>query len=121
MLTKIMKWSTVAALLAAAALWRSTANADVQRFMLGFVVCFGACVVLMQAARAGKYFWAAGFAVITLIFNPLLPVLPFDNEWGRLMVLVSIVPFAASLVALRTQPRLSIASVVDPRSGGESL
>ncbi len=121
MLTKIVKWITMAALLTAAMLWRSAANSQLPQFLLGFVVCFGAAVVAIQAVRAQKYVWAGGFAVIALLFNPLVPVLPFDGEWGRLLVMGSIVPFAVSLAALRTQPLLSIASITGRNPGSESL
>jgi len=121
MLTKIMKWITMAALLTTAVLWRSAANSQFPQFLLGCIVFFGAGVVVMQAVRADKYAWAGGFAAIALVFNPLVPVLPFDGGWGRWLVLASIVPFAASLAALRTQPLLSIASITGRNPGGESL
>ncbi len=121
MLTKVMKWITMAVLLAAALLWRSAANSQFSQFLLGFVVCFGAGVVVMQAVRARKYIWAGGFAGIALAFNPLLPAVPFDGELGRSLILVSIVPFAVSLAALRQQPLLSIPSITDRTPGSESL
>jgi hypothetical protein len=37
------------------------------------------------------------------------------------MVLVSIVPFAVSLIALKTQPLMSIPSITDRNPGSESL
>jgi hypothetical protein len=116
-----MKWIAMAALLAAAMLWRSTANSQLPRFLLAFVICFGAGVVVMQAVRARKYVWAWGFAGIALLFNPLVPVFPFHGEWGRLLVLASIVPFAVSLATLKTQPVLSIASITGRNPGSESL
>ena len=118
MLTKIMKWISMAVLLTAAMLWGSTVNSEFPQFLLGFVVCFGAGVVVMQAAQAQKYVWAGGFTTLALLFNPLVPVLPFDVEWGRWLVLVSIVPFAVSLATLKTQPLLSIPSITggDPES-----
>jgi hypothetical protein len=121
MLTKVMKWTTMVALLASAMLWRSAVNSQLPQFLLGFVVCLGAVVVVMQATRVGKYLWASGFAAIALLFNPLVPVLRFDGEWGRWMVLVSIVPFAVSLAALKTQPLLSIASITGRNPGSQSL
>jgi hypothetical protein len=120
-LTKIMKWITIVALVAAAMLWRSAANSQVPQFLLGFVVCLGASVVVMQAARAKKYVWAGGFVAIALLFNPLASGLPFNGEWGRSLVLLSIVPFAVSLIALRTQPLLSIPSITDRNPGSQSL
>jgi hypothetical protein len=116
-----MKWITMAALLTAAMLWRSAANSQFPRFLLGFVVCFGAGVIAIQAVRANKYVWAGGFAAIALLFNPVVPILPFDGEWGRWLALASIVPFAVSLVTLRAQPLLSIPSITDRSPGSESL
>ena len=121
MLTRIMKWISMAVLLAAAMLWGSTANSEFPQFLLGFVVCVGAGVVVMQAAQANKLVWASGFVAIALLFNPFVPVLPFDGEWGRWLVLVSIVPFAVSLATLKTQPLLSIASGTDGGPGSRSL
>ena len=121
MLTKIMKWTTIGALFTVAALWRSTASSQLTQFLLGFVVCLGASVVAVQAARAGKYVWTGGFAVIALLFNPLVQVLPFGWEWGRWLVVIAIVPFAVSLAALRTQPLLSIPSITDANPRGQSL
>ena len=121
MVTKIMKWTTMAALLMAGMLWSSAANSQFPRFVLGFVVCFSAGVVLMQAVRARKYVWAGGFAAIALLFNPLVPALPFAGEWGRLLVLVSIIPFAVSLAVLTTPPVLSMASITGRNPGSESL
>lgn len=121
MLTRIMKWITMAALLTAAMLWRSAVNSQLPQFLLGFVVCLGAGVVVIQAVRAKKYVWAGGFAAIALVFNPLVRVLPFSGGWGLLLVVLSIVPFAASLAALRTQPLLSIPSITDRTPGSESL
>jgi len=120
-LTKIMKWISMAVLLTAAMLWGSTVNSEFPQFLLGFVVCFGAGVVVMQAAQAKKYAWAGGFATLALLFNPLVPVLPFDGEWGRWLVLVSVVPFAVSLATLKTQPRLSIPSITDGDPESRSL
>ena len=121
MLTKIMKWTSIAALLAAAILWGSTANSLLPRFLLGCVVCLGAGVVIMQAVPAKKYLWVGGFAVIALLFNPLVPVLPFGWAWGRLLVLVSIVPFALSLAVLKTQTLMSVASITGRNPGSQSL
>lgn len=121
MLTKIVKWIAMAVLLTAAVLWRSEANSQIPQFLMAFVVCFGAGVIALQAVQARKYIWAGGFAVLAVFFNPLVQVLPFDGEWGRLLVLISIVPFAVSLAALKAQPALSIASITGRNPGSESL
>lgn len=121
MLTKIMKWVTMAALVMAAVVWSSAANSQLPRFLLGFVVCLGAMVVLVQAGKAKKYIWAGGFAMIALLFNPLASIFPFNLAWGRWVVLLAVVPFAVSLAALRTQPLLSMPSITGRNPGSESL
>ena len=121
MLPRIIKWITVASLLMAALLWRIAANSQLPQFLLGFIVCFGTGVVVMQAVRARKYVWAGGFGAIGLLFNPLVLVFPFGGEWGRALVLLTVVLFAVSLVTLRTQPLLSIPSITDRTPGSQSL
>jgi hypothetical protein len=116
-----MKWITIGALVAAAMLWRSAMNSQLPQFLLGFVVCFGASVVVLQAGHAKKFIWAGGFTVVALLFNPVVPILPFNDDWGRWMVLVSIVPFAVSLIALKTQPLMSIPSITGRNPGSQSL
>jgi len=120
-LTKIMKWISMAALLTAAMLWGSTLNSQLPRFVLGCVVCLGAGMVIMQAVPAKKYLWAGGFVAIALLFNPLAPILPFSWAWGRLLVLLSIVAFALSLATLKAQTLLSVASITDRNPGSQSL
>jgi hypothetical protein len=118
MLAKIMKWVSIAALLLAAMFWRSAAN---YQLLLAFVVCVGAIVVVQQAVRAKKYFWAAGFVAIALLFNPIVLVFRTSGNLFLLMALVCIVTFAISLTALKTQPLLSVPSITDRNPGSESL
>ena len=118
MLTRIMKWFSIAALLLAAMFWRSAADYQV---LLDFAVCTGAIVIVMQAVRAKEYRWAAGFVAIALLFNPIVPAFRLSGELSLLLVLVSIAPFAISLAALKTRPLLSIASITDRNPGSESL
>ena len=70
MLTKIMKWASIALLLPAL-FWRSSAS---YHLVLELVVCMGALLVVVQAVRAHKYFWATGFLAIALLFNPVVPI-----------------------------------------------
>jgi hypothetical protein len=98
MLTKIMKWVCIAALLLAV-IWRSSANYQI---VLEFLVCAGAILVVLPAWRTGKYPWAAGFIAIALLFNPVAPiVLPHPiSMWVDLVCLVS---FGLSLAELRAE------------------
>jgi hypothetical protein len=98
MLTKIMKWVCIAALLLAV-IWRSSANYQI---VLEFLVCAGAILLVLRAWRAGKYPWAAGFIAIALLFNPIAPiVLPHPIlVWVDLVCLVS---FGLSLPVLKAE------------------
>ncbi len=64
MLTKIMKWVSIALLLLAL-LWPSSAGYQI---LLGFAVCAGA-ILAAQASRAGKYPWEAGYTVVSREVN----------------------------------------------------
>lgn len=101
MLTKIMKWVSMAALLLAAIFWDVAAD---YQLVLDLVVCTGAFVVILQAVRAKEYRWAAGFVVIGLLFSPVVPAFKLSGELSLLLVLVCIAPFAVSLAALKAQP-----------------
>jgi hypothetical protein len=119
MLTKIMKWSSIAALLLLTAVtWRS--SADYRTVLAALVVCAGAIVVLVQSVGAGKYIWAAAFLAISVLFNPALPI-SLPRNTSVILDLVSLVLFAVSLAALKVTPRLSIASITDRTPGSESL
>jgi membrane protein implicated in regulation of membrane protease activity len=97
MLTTIMKWVCIAALLLAV-IWRSSAN---YRVLLEFMVCAGAVLIVLRACRTGKYLWAAGFIAIAVLFNPVAPIaLPRSvSVWVDLVCLLA---FVLSLAVLRT-------------------
>jgi hypothetical protein len=117
MLTRIMKFVSIAALVLAAFFWHSSANFQT---VVQFLVCGAATLVVIQAARSGKYLWAAAFFVVAVAFNPLLPLgLP-----GRIFIwvdLLCLTMFLAATVYLQTRPRLSIASVTNTGPRSESL
>ncbi len=119
MLPKIMKLSSIAALLVLLAiLWRS--SADNRTFVAAFVVWAGAVVVLVQATQAHKHVWAAVFFAVCLFFNPIVPVLTSRNSFLS-VDLACVGIFIASLSVLKTKRRLSIASITDRTPGSESL
>ncbi len=61
MFTKSMKWVSMAPLLLAV-LWPSSPGYQI---LLGFAaVCAGA-ILAVQASRAGKYFWEAGYTMVS--------------------------------------------------------
>ena len=116
MFTIMMKWFSVAALLLAA-FWRSSANFQL---VLEVVICVTALLVVAQATRSRKYWWAAGFFVITVLFNPVVPV-DLPGRFYLFLDLFSLMAFLASVVAVRTRPIPSIPSIVGRRTGSESL
>lgn len=118
MFAKIMKWVSLAALLASGALWMAGTD---QTLPLGIVVFMGAVVVLQQAVTERAYAWAAGFGTIALIFNPAAPLFAEPTVWFPPMTLACAALFGASLAFLKSSPVLSIASITGRTPGSESL
>lgn len=118
MYIQVMKWVSIAALLVAVLFWNSGANYQLE---LNLVVSVAAVVVLVQAFQAKKYRWAAGFFMIAVLFNPALPVFRLAGGIGLALVLLSIAPFAISLIALKPHALLSIPSITDRTPGSQSL
>jgi len=113
-----MKYVSIAALILALAFW---SHASTYERPLRFVVSLGALLVAFQAAKAKKRGWSIGFSVLALLFNPLFPLGSFSGTVAPIIVVASIVPFALSLFALRTQPLLSMPSITDRTPGSQSL
>jgi hypothetical protein len=116
MFTIIMKWFSVVSLLLAL-FWRSSENFQL---LLELVICVTGLLVMTQAVRTRKYLWAAGFLVITVLFNPVVPV-EMPGRFYLFLDLTCLMAFLASVVALRTRPVLSIPSITGRRVGSESL
>jgi hypothetical protein len=116
MFTKTMKWVSIAVLLLAV-LWRLTASSQV---LLEIVVCVSGLLVVTQAVRAGKYFWAAGFVAIAVLFNPVVPG-AFSRKAFLWLGSVSLLTFLVSLAVSRRQTILSMPSRTDRAAGSESL
>lgn len=96
--TKTMKWVAIAALLGAV-VWRSSASYEI---LLQFAVCAGAILVVFQAGVAEKYFWAAVFIAIAVLFNPIAPV-ALSSRTFLLLDLSCLAMFLVSLTALKTE------------------
>jgi hypothetical protein len=118
MYTKVMKWVSIAGLLLAVMFWGAARNYQRE---LNLVVSVAAAVVFIQAVQARKYRWAPGFLAIALLFNPVVPMFPLAGALGLTLVVLSVAPFAISLVALRPAPLLSIPSITDRNPGSQSL
>ena len=91
-----VKWVSLAALVALAGLWSHLAPYDV---VVRFIVTAGALVLMFHAFQAEHYAFAAVFAALALLYNPVAPVFGFTGDWQRAVVLASAAPFVASLAS----------------------
>lgn len=116
MTTKIMKSVAIMALVVSAA-WSSSFGF---RLVLAFIVTVSAIAVLTQAVRARKTGWAILFAVVVTLLNPGLTGILQRSAyiWTDIVCLGA---FVASLVFLKSEPTLSMASITDRTPGSESL
>ena len=116
MLTKVIKWSAIVALIGFA-LSRSMPGFGL---VLLFVIAAAAVVVLSQAATIHRYVWMALFIIVAGLFNPFFPV-PFSSYVSGVVTMLAILLFFFSLGLLQPKPRLSVASITDTTPGSESL
>ena len=116
MFTKIMKLVCVGALVLAA-LWVASPGVAI---VLDILVFVGAITVATEAVVQPRYLWAAGFVAISVLFNPIVPVVLSRNVFLALD-LACILAFLLSLAALKRQPILSIPSITNRTRGSESL
>ena len=116
MLTKVIKWSAIAALIGGI-LSRSLSDWGL---ILQFVVAAAAGVVLTQAATMRRYVWMALFILVACLFNPVVPV-PFSNSIFGIVSALAVLLFFFSLQLLQPKARLSVASITDRMPGSESL
>jgi hypothetical protein len=91
---KVVTWISMAGLLIAAGLWSRLAPFEV---VVRFLVTGGALVVMFEAFRVRHYALVVVFAVLALLYNPLVPVFDFSGEWQRAVVAASAIPFVATL------------------------
>ena len=116
MLTRFMKWVSIAALLLAL-LWHPSATYELVR---DFVVCMGALMVAWQAGGRGRYFWTVIFLSIAVLFNPVVPVV-LSHKMFLWLGWVSLATFLISLAVLRSQRILSVPSITNRTPESESL
>ena len=117
MFTNIMK-SVAMAILLGAVLGRPSAGYELA---LRLVICMSAIMVMLQAGFASRFFLAAIFVAIAVLFNPIAPVV-LSSGAALGLNWVCLAAYALSLAVLRTQkPRLSIPSITDRTPGSESL
>ncbi len=118
MFPKIMKWVSLAALVAAIAVRGFAPQYSVIPQLVIFV---GASIVFLQGVHERKSEWAAAFAVIAVFFNPILILVPVASSHFFLLVAASMTVFGLALATLTTPPLRSMPSITDRTPGSESL
>ena len=91
---KALKWGSIVALLAVAGIWSQVPSYDI---VIRCVLAAGAIGVMFEAFNKRQYALGAVFAGLALLYNPVAPVFDFSGNWQRALVVLSAVPFAASL------------------------
>ena len=116
MLTTTMKYVAVV-MLVVSLFWYLPANL---RSYLDFVITAAAVFALVQAVNLRKYAWGAAFVAVAWVFNPIHPI-RFSSAVLVAIQVISASLFAVSLQLLRTNPRMTIASITDANPRTESL
>lgn len=116
MLTKIMKCTSLFALIGAMFFWTPASH---YAMLLQFVICSSVVLVAIEAARSGKHLWAYAVGGVALLFNPLLTLTLFHSVFPVNVLCSSLC--LASLVFLKTVPKQSILSATYPGSRSQSL
>ena len=119
MLTTIMKWAAIAALLLIAFFG---ATSPMPTLLLRLVAGAGAILVSLEAFIVRKYFLTLAFVAIAVVFNPVVPF-AFTRTAALWLDLGAVTMFAASLTLFRikTPPLLSMPSITDRTPGSQSL
>lgn len=111
-----MKWVCISALLLGLLL-RSSRDYQIA---MELVVCLGALLAVAQGWRTVKYFWAAAFAAIAVLFNPVVPIALSGKSFLWVQA-ISVTTFLASVAMLKDKPLLSIPSITSRTPRSESL
>ena len=93
---KALKWGSIVALLAIAALWSQLASYEL---VIRCVLAAAAAGTMFEAFHKRQYALSAVFAVLALLYNPVAPVFTFSGNWQRALVVASAIPFVLSLAS----------------------
>ena len=116
MLTNIMKWIAILALLVGI-IWPSSVD---YRVVLQFVVCAAAILALVEAQGVRKYLVMVIFIAVACLFNPVLPV-SLPSNVSMPVSIATMLLFAVAIRRSWSAPGLSLASITDRTPGRESL
>jgi len=116
MLTKILKWAAIGALLVA--ILRLPIS-DYQIF-LGIVVCVAGVLIGLQSIQDHRFSWASGFLLMAILFNPVKP-LPLSQKMFLWLDWLCLAVFLASLFVLKQKPISSAPSITNPLPPSDAL
>ena len=91
---KALKWGSIVALLAVAALWLQLAPYEI---VIRWVLAAAASRMMFEAFSKRRHAVGAVFAGLALLYNPVSPVFGFSGNWQRTLVVASAIPFITSL------------------------
>ena len=91
---KVLKWGSIVALLAVAALWSQVVSYEI---LIRFVLAAAAVGMMFEAFNKRQYALLAVFAALAVLYNPVAPVFGFSGNWQRAFVVASAIPFVTSL------------------------
>ncbi|MEX2260352.1 MAG: hypothetical protein WD696_00295 [Bryobacteraceae bacterium] len=95
--TEIVKWASLPVLLIGSMFSHA---AESYGFLLDWVTCLVAIIIVQRTVWVKEYFWAAGFVAIAVVFSPLMPVVKIF----LLMGFTCIAAFVTLLAVWKTQP-----------------
>ena len=107
MSNRIAGWIGLATLPLMLALWSPSPDYGT---LVRVAVFAGAWGVAFQTGRAGRYFLAAAFAAIAVLFNPIAPVM-FSPDAFFLVCWASAGTFVFALVRLKKKQRVPMTSI----------
>lgn len=118
MFPKFMTFATLAALLLSVIVQRMSP----QYLLLPQLMIFlGAGIVFLQAIHQKQYGWAMIFLSVAIFFNPLLVIVPIDENQFAMLTVICFTAVAFAFTKLKNPPLLSIESITDRNPGSESL
>jgi hypothetical protein len=91
---KALKWGSIVALLAVAAWWSELTSYEI---VIRCVLVAATVGMTFEAFHKRQYALGTVFGGLALIYNPIAPVFSFSGDWQRALVVLSAVPFIASL------------------------
>lgn len=102
---KAVTWACIGVLLGTAVVSSYVVPPYVSSYqaVVRFAIGLGAIGIVFESLRTRQYAFAALFAAVVLLFNPVVPIFALARNW--LILLAAVLPFVASLVWMKERPR----------------